>query len=102
MDLTPAVVSTVIVVCSALVLVPVGYIYPSRMTVLRTPTLVFSAVWLVLYGAVVAQLPSPDPLLLAASLAYIVYYCGLSLFLEHKRRSARREAPVPARALEGV
>ena len=66
MDLTPAVVSTVIVVCSALVLVPVGYIYPSRMTVLRTPTLVFSAVWLVLYGVIVAQLPSPDPVLLVA------------------------------------
>jgi hypothetical protein len=33
--------------------------------VLRTPTLVFSAVWLVLYGVIVAQLPSPDPLLLA-------------------------------------
>ena len=102
MDLTPAVTSTVVVVCAALVLVPVGYIYPSRMLVLRTPTLVFSAVWLVLYGAIVAQLPSPDPLLLAASLSYIVYYCGLSLFLEHRRRSARREAPVPARALEGV
>jgi phosphatidylcholine synthase len=59
-------------------------------------------VWLVLYGAVVAQLPSPDPLLLAVSLSYIVYYCGLSLFLEHRRRTARREALAPARALEGV
>ena len=102
MDLRPAVVSTIVVVCSLLVLVPVGYIYPSRMSVLRTPTLAFSAVWLVLYGVIVAQLPSPAPLLLALSLSYIVYYCGLSLYLEHRRRNARREAPVPARALEGV
>jgi phosphatidylcholine synthase len=100
MDLRPAVVSAVVVVCALLVLVPVGYIYPSRMLVLRTPTLAFSAVWLVLYGVIVAQLPSPDPLLLAASLSYIVYYCALSLFLEHRRRNARR-APLSA-ALEGV
>jgi phosphatidylcholine synthase len=55
----------------------------------------------VLYGAIVAQLPSPDPLLLAASLAYIVYYCGLSLFLEHKRRSAAARRRCRPR-LEGV
>ena len=102
MELSPAVVSTIVLVCSALVLVPIGYIYPSRMLVLRTPTLVLSALWLVLYGAIVAQLPSPDPLLLAASLAYIVYYAGLSVFLEHRRRAARRDVPSPARALEGV
>ena len=101
MDLTPAVVSTIVVVCSLLVLVPVGYIYPSRMLVLRTPTLVFSAVWLVLYGVIVAQLPSPSALLIAASLAYVAYYCGLSLYL-HRRRAARGPAPVTTRTLEGV
>jgi phosphatidylcholine synthase len=58
------------------VLVPIGYLYPSRMTVLRTPTLAFSALWLVLYGVVVAQLPSPSPLVVGLSLVYIAYYCG--------------------------
>jgi phosphatidylcholine synthase len=101
LDLGSTTVAAVVVVCSALVLVPIGYVYPSRMLVLRTPTLVFSAVWLVLYGVVVAQLPSPDPLVLAASLSYIVYYCGLSLYLEHRRRTARRGF-TRARALEGV
>ncbi len=100
MDLTPAVVSAVIVVCSALVLVPVGYIYPSRMTVLRTPTLVLSALWLALYAVIVAQLPSPEPLVIAASLAYIAYYCGLSLVLESRRRSVRGAVPAPV--LEGA
>ena len=101
MDLAPAVVAVIVVVCALLVLVPIGYVYPSRMLVLRTPTLLLSAVWLVLYGVIVAQLPSPDPLVLAASLAYIGYYLVLSLYLEQKRRAARPE-PVPARALEGV
>ena len=101
MDLAPAVTAGIVVVCAALVLVPIGYVYPSRMLVLRTPTLVLSAVWLVLYGVIVAQLPSPDPLVLTASLAYIGYYLVLSLYLEQRRR-ASRPAPVPARALEGV
>ncbi len=99
MDLSPLVTSVVIVVCAALVLVPVGYIYPSRMTVLRTPTLVLSAVWLVLYAVVVAQLPSPEPLVIAASLGYIAYYCLLSLYLDRRRRSARAaQPPVPVAA----
>ena len=101
MDLSPAVVSAIVLTCAALVLVPIGYVYPSRMLVLRTPTLVLSALWLVLYGVVVAQLPSPDPWVLAASLAYIAYYLLLSLFLEHRRRAAR-PLPSRARALEGV
>ena len=100
MDLGPAVVSTIIVVCALLVLVPIGYVYPSRTAVLRTPTLVLSALWMVLYGVIVAQLPSPDPLVLTASLAYVVYYVGLSLVLEHQRRSARAQDSSPA--LEGV
>ena len=93
LDVSTAVTSLVIVICALLVLVPVGYIYPSRMLVLRTPTLVLSAVWLVLYGVIVAQLPDPDPVVVAASLAYIAYYCGLSLYLDQRRRVARRAVP---------
>ena len=89
MDLGPSAVAAVVVVCALLVLVPIGYVYPSRMLVLRTPTLVLSGVWLVLYAVVVAQLPSPHPLVLAASLAYIAYYVVLSLYLEQQRRTAR-------------
>ena len=102
MDLSPVVTSLIIVVCAALVLVPVGYIYPSRMTVLRTPTLIFSAVWMALYAVITAQLPSPSPLVIAVSLSYIAYYCGLSLYLERRRREVRRDAEVPVHALEGV
>jgi phosphatidylcholine synthase len=97
MDVGTFVTSAVIVVCALLVLVPVGYVYPSRMLVLRTPTLVLSGVWLVLYAVVVAQLPDPDALVVAASLAYIAYYCVLSLYLDQRRRAARR-APALERA----
>jgi phosphatidylcholine synthase len=97
MDLTPVEVSVVIVVCASLVLVPIGYIYPSRMTVLRTPTLILSALWMVLYAVIVAQLPSPSALLVGASLAYIAYYCGLSVYLDQRRRAVRRaQEPVAA------
>ena len=87
LDLGAAVTSALIIVCALLVLVPIGYLYPSRMTVLRTPTLVLSGVWLVLYAVVVAQLPSPDGLVVAASLAYVAYYGGLSLYLHRRRRA---------------
>ncbi len=90
LDVGTAAASAVIVVCALLVLVPVGYIYPSRMLVLRTPTLVLSAVWLVLYAVVVSQLPDPSDLVVGASLAYIAYYCVLSLYLDQRRRAARR------------
>jgi phosphatidylcholine synthase len=102
LDLGPTATSTVVVVCAALVLVPVGYLYPSRMTVLRTPTLALSAVWLVLYGVVVAQLPSPSPLVVGASLVYIAYYCGLSLYLHAQRSRVRAGGPLGDPALEGA
>lgn len=92
LDVSTAVATAVIVVCALLVLVPVGYLYPSRMPVLRTPTLALTAVWLVLYAVVVAQLPDPNDYVVAASLAYIAYYCGLSLYLDQRRRSTRRAA----------
>ena len=97
----PAVVSAVIVVCALLVFVPIGYIYPSRMLEFRTPTLVLSLLWLVAYAVVVAQMPDPDPVVLALSGAYLVYYLGLSLHLELKRRAAR-EAPPVVRPVESV
>ena len=90
-DLSPGVVAAIIVVCALLVPVPIRYIYPSRMATLRGVTLALSAAWLVSYAIIVAQLPSPSPVLLALSLAYLAYYVGLSLLLEARRRSAPHE-----------
>ena len=87
MDLSPTTVTVVLFVCSVLVFVPVGYLYPSRTEVLRTPNLVFTAAWLVAYAALLVQLPNPNGLLIAASLAYVVYYVAVSLFLTARRRA---------------
>ena len=57
-----------------------------------------SSLWLAAYAAIVVQLPDPDTLLLAGSGAYLVYYVGMSLHLELKRRSPRRQQPLPVAA----
>src|SRR3712207_2096471 len=55
LDLAPAVVATVLVVCSVLVFVPVRYLYPSRTTALRGLSLALTAVWLVTYAVLLVQ-----------------------------------------------
>lgn len=93
LDLRPGVVSAVVVVCALLVPVPLGYVYPSRTREFRSLTLALSAVWLGTYAVIVAQLPDPHPFWLGLSVVYLVYYLGLSLLLEVRRRAARAAAP---------
>jgi phosphatidylcholine synthase len=90
LDASPAVVAVALVVFSVLVFVPVRYLYPSRMTTLRTTTLVFSAVWGVTYILLMLQYPDPNPVVVAVSLAYLVYYNGLSVWLTLSGARTRR------------
>jgi phosphatidylcholine synthase len=90
LDLTPATLSAIVVVCAVLVFVPVRYIYPSRMTSLRGLTLAFSAVYAVTYAVLLLQVPSPNPWVVALSVSYLVYYVGLSGYLTLRSRSAER------------
>jgi phosphatidylcholine synthase len=90
LDLTPATVAGIVVVCAVLVFVPVRYIYPSRMTSLRGLTLAFSAVYAVTYAVLLLQVPSPDPWVVALSVSYLVYYLGLSGYLTLRSRSGQR------------
>jgi phosphatidylcholine synthase len=90
-DLSPTTVSVIIVICAVLVPVPIGYLYPSRTRDFRPLTLVLSAVWLATYAVIVTQLPDPHPFWIGLSVAYLVYYVGLSLLLEARRRTAREE-----------
>jgi phosphatidylcholine synthase len=71
----------------------VGYVYPSRTSTLQGPTLALTCLWLVGYGVLVAQLPDPSPVWLAITVAYVVYYVALSLYLTVRRS---RTAPAPA------
>ena len=90
LDASPTVVAVALVVCSVLVFVPVRYLYPSRMTTLRTTTLVFSVVWAVTYVVLLLQFPDPHPAVVAVSLAYLVYYVGLSVAFTVRGASAQR------------
>ena len=102
LDLAPTTVAVILVVCSVLVFVPVGYLYPSRTLAFRTASLVLTAVWLISYAVILLQMPDPSALVLAASLAYLVYYVVVSLYLTMRRRraverDAGARAPSPAR-----
>ena len=95
LDLSPTTVAVVLLVCSALVFVPIGYLYPSRTLAFSRTSLVLTALWLGAYAVILAQMPDPHPLVLAASLGYLVYYVGVSLLLTARRRSTRRAPPGP-------
>ncbi|MBN1093581.1 CDP-diacylglycerol O-phosphatidyltransferase [Blastococcus sp. TML/M2B] len=81
-----------LLVFAVLVFVPIRYLYPSRMGALRGVTLAFTLVWLVTYAVLVVQLPDPAPWAVAASLAYVVYYWGLSFWLTARGAGVRRAA----------
>ena len=85
LDLQPGAVAVVLLVCAALVFVPVGYVYPSRTTTLQATTLVLTCLWLASYALLLTQLPDPSPLWLAISVAYVAYYVVLSLYLTLRR-----------------
>ncbi len=85
LDLGPTAVAVLLLVCAALVFIPVGYVYPSRTDTLRGLTLALTTVWLVSYAVLLNELPSPDPIWLTVSLAYVVYYVALSLHLTARR-----------------
>jgi phosphatidylcholine synthase len=88
LDLQPASVAIVLLVCAVLVFVPIGYVYPSRTDLLRRLTLVLTTLWLASYAVLLVQLPDPSPVWLAISLAYVVYYVALSLYLTARRSRA--------------
>jgi len=70
---------------SALVFVRIRYVYPSRTSAFRAPTLVLSAVWTVMIAIIIVLWPSPPRALAIASLVFPVYYFVLSLWLNARR-----------------
>jgi phosphatidylcholine synthase len=91
LHLNTTAVALLLAVCAVLVFVPVGYVYPSRTDTLRGLTLVLTTVWLVSYAVLLSEVPSPGPVWLAVSVAYVVYYVALSFHLTARR--AREAAP---------
>jgi phosphatidylcholine synthase len=68
--------------------VPVDYLYPSRTRQLWRTTMVLTALWFVGYAAAVATMPQTPVWLIAATLAYVVYYTVASLVLTVRRAAA--------------
>ena len=81
-----AVNAVIVVLLSAAVFVPIRYVYPSRTTTLRPLTVALGLAWgaVILYS--LAHLGSVPRALVVASLAFPVYYVGLSLVLHLQRR----------------
>ena len=86
---TPPVFNAVLLLALVvMVFVRIGYIYPSRTPVLRTPTNLLGIIWAVMMLAIVWLLPDVPRPLIVASLFYPIYYAALSFWLHARRRAA--------------
>lgn len=79
-----------VLILSALVFVPIRYLYPSRSPVLRVPTLFLGSAWGITILVAIYQMPNPPLSLVAASLFFPAYYLILSLWLEVQRWKERQ------------
>jgi phosphatidylcholine synthase len=88
--LPPRINATLIVILAVLVFVPVRYLYPSRMTTLRLPTLALGTMWGVLFAWMLWRLPAVDGPWTMLSLIFPAYYVALSLWLQAGGRAGKR------------
>jgi phosphatidylcholine synthase len=98
LGLGPTATGAILLICSVLVFVPVKYVYPSRTKAFRSMNLLTTAIWLAVYAILLVQMPHPQAVFVVISLAYLVYYAALSLYLTAwvARRAARKSDPVTA------
>lgn len=71
---------------AAMVFVRTGYVYPSRTPTWRVVTLVLGVCWGAAVAVSVWMLPAAPRPLVIGSLVFPVYYVGLSLLLQRRRR----------------
>lgn len=83
----PAEVNGIILLgLAVMVFVPIRYVYPSRMPVLRWPTNVLGMAWGVLMLVMLWQYPAISPAVLWTSLVFPAYYFVLSFGLNVQTR----------------
>ena len=80
LNLPPWLNMTLVVVLSVLVFVPIKYIYPSRAATRPGLTMALAGMWGFVNVGLLVQHPTPNPWLITASLLYVAYYIGLSLY----------------------
>jgi phosphatidylcholine synthase len=85
LELSVTTTTVLLLVLSALVFVPIKYLYPSRTPTLWTLNMVLAAAWLGLYAVITATYPDPAEVAVWLSVAYLVYYSGLSLWLTFRK-----------------
>lgn len=75
-----------VLIFSALVFVPIRYLYPSRSPVLRGLTVSLGVLWGIVVLIIIYLLPQPPTSLVLGSLLFPAYYLILSFWLEASRR----------------
>jgi phosphatidylcholine synthase len=78
---------------SIMILVPIRYPYPSRMSALRTPTLLLTIPWVAIGLYQIYLLPERPLWLAILYCFYPVYYIGLTIYLAWQRRQQARTLP---------
>jgi phosphatidylcholine synthase len=69
----------VVVGLTALLFVPVRYVYPSRTREYRTPTAILTGLWTLTLIAMLVRFPKRDAWLVYGSLLYVAYYAAISM-----------------------
>ena len=92
LDLGQTAVAITLALCAILVFVPIRYLYPSRTQALWGLSMALTAVWFGTYALLLVQYPDPHLVVVVLSLAYVVYYVGVSLWLTAAAARRRRKA----------
>jgi phosphatidylcholine synthase len=82
---SPTVNGVILTVLSALVFVPIRYVYPSRTPALWPVTVTFSAIWSLQVALMIWWLDAVPAWLFWSSLAFPIYYLLLSFWLNARR-----------------
>jgi phosphatidylcholine synthase len=78
----------VTVLLSALVFVPIKYVYPTRTAIYQRLTMTLACIWGIVNVIILVRYPIHDRWLIWASLLFVIYYCWLSLYSMMRTRKA--------------
>lgn len=84
---------SITLLCTALVFVPIKYVYPSRTAIWQKLTMTLACLWGVINILILLQYyhtETTNPRMIWASLLFAVYYMGLSLYAMFKDRKQAR------------
>lgn len=83
----PWVAFAVVLALTALLFVPVRYVYPSRTREYRTLTTILTGLWTLVVIVMLVRFPERNVGLIYGSLVYVVYYAAVSLGVTTRSRS---------------